>query len=59
MAALGAKLKNGDIVEIVTGKNSKPSPKWLDYAKTSMARRKIRAYIAEHGGLLQKFLAKE
>ncbi len=59
MVQLGAKLKNGDIVEIMTSKNSKPSNKWLDYAKTTMARRKIRAYIAEHGGLLQKFLAKE
>ncbi|HTH92895.1 MAG TPA: RelA/SpoT family protein [Candidatus Paceibacterota bacterium] len=59
MAPLGAKLKNGDIVEIVTSKNAKPSNKWLDYAKTTLARRKIRAYIAEHGGLLQKFLAKE
>jgi guanosine-3',5'-bis(diphosphate) 3'-pyrophosphohydrolase len=59
MVQLGAKLKNGDIVQIVTSKNAKPSNKWLDYAKTSMARRKIRAYIAEHGGLLQKFLAKE
>jgi guanosine-3',5'-bis(diphosphate) 3'-pyrophosphohydrolase len=59
MVQLGAKLKNGDIVEIITSKNSKPSNKWLDYAKTTMARRRIRAYIAEHGGLLQKFLAKE
>lgn len=59
MAPLGTKLKNGDIVEIMTNKTSKPSSKWLDYAKTSMARRKIKAYIAEHGGLLQKFLVKE
>jgi guanosine-3',5'-bis(diphosphate) 3'-pyrophosphohydrolase len=59
MATLGATLKNGDIVEIMTSKTAKPSSKWLDYAKTSMARRKIKAYIAEHGGLLQKFLVKE
>ncbi len=59
MVPLGAKLQNGDIVEIITSKNAKPSNKWLDYAKTSMARRKIRAYVAEHGGLLQKFLVKE
>lgn len=59
MTSLGTKLKNGDLVEIITSKSAKPSPKWLDYAKTSMARRKINAYIAEHGGLLQKFLAKE
>ena len=59
MASLGAKLQNGDIVEITTQKNAKPSSKWLDYAKTTMARRRIRAYIAEHGGLLEKFLVKE
>jgi guanosine-3',5'-bis(diphosphate) 3'-pyrophosphohydrolase len=59
MVTLGAKLKNGDIVEIITSKSAKPSTKWLDYAKTTMARRKIRAYVTEHGGLLQKFLVKE
>ncbi len=59
MVPLGAKLQNGDIVEIITSKNAKPSNKWLDYAKTTMARRKIRAYVTEHGGLLQKFLVKE
>ncbi len=59
MAPLGAKLQNGDIVEIITQKNAKPSSKWLDYAKTNIARRRIRAYIAEHGGLLEKFLVKE
>jgi GTP diphosphokinase / guanosine-3',5'-bis(diphosphate) 3'-diphosphatase len=56
MANLGHALHNGDIVEIITNKNAKPSSKWLDYAKTNDARRKIRSYLAEHGGLLQKFL---
>lgn len=59
MAPLGAKLHNGDIVEILTSKNAKPTSKWLDYAKTNLARRKIRSYIEEHGGLLQKFLTRE
>lgn len=59
MAPLGAKLQNGDIVEVITQKNAHPSSKWLDYAKTNIARRRIRAYIAEHGGLLEKFLVKE
>jgi GTP diphosphokinase / guanosine-3',5'-bis(diphosphate) 3'-diphosphatase len=56
MVSLGAELHNGDIVEIITSKTSKPSSKWLDYAKTSGARKKIRAFIHEHGGLLEKFL---
>ncbi len=59
MAPLHAKLSNGDVVEILTSKTAKPSSKWLDYAKTSFARKKIRHYIEEHGGLLQKFLLKE
>jgi len=59
MVSLGAKLQNGDVVDIMTQKNAKPSSKWLDYAKTTLARRRIRAYVAEHGGLLEKFLIKE
>jgi GTP pyrophosphokinase len=59
MAPLGAILKNGDIVEIVTNKAAKPSSKWLQYAKTTAARKKIRNYIAENGGMLERFLAKE
>jgi GTP diphosphokinase / guanosine-3',5'-bis(diphosphate) 3'-diphosphatase len=59
MASLGKVLKNGDIVEILTSKAGHPSSKWLDYAKTSMARKRIRAYIGEHGGILDKFLIKK
>ncbi len=59
MASLGDTLHNGDIVEIITGKNAKPSNKWVDYAKTNSARRKIRAYIAEHGGMFERFLLKK
>ena len=58
MISIGDTLHNGDIVEIITSKNSKPSSKWLDYAKTNGARRKIRAYVAEHGGIFDKFLIK-
>lgn len=45
MISLDTRLQNGDIVEIVTKKNAKPSSKWLDYAKTASARRKIRATL--------------
>jgi len=44
-SALSTKLKNGDVVEIETKKNSKPSKKWLDFAKTGEARRKIRSSL--------------
>ncbi len=53
---LGAKLKTHDIVEIQVNKNSNPSSKWLDFAKTSLARREINAYLREHS-LLSKFLS--
>ncbi len=35
-------LHNGDIVEIQTKKTAHPSVKWLDFAKTTLARRHIR-----------------
>lgn len=56
MSALSTKLKSGDIVEIVTNKNTKPATKWLDYVKTSMARKHINAYLKENS-LLSKFLS--
>ena len=59
MAAIGTTLHNGDIVEVLTNKNAHPSGKWLPYAKTAFARKKIRAYVAEHGGFIEKFLSKE
>lgn len=42
LVPLDTELHNGDIVEIITKKNSKPTSKWLDFAKTSLARRHIR-----------------
>lgn len=59
MASIETILKNGDIVEVVTNKNAHPSSKWLEHAKTSFARKKIRMYIEEHGGLMEKFSIKE
>lgn len=59
MVSLDTILKNGDIVEVITNKNSHPSSKWLEYTKTGFARRKIRAYIESHGGLAEKFSVKE
>ena len=47
LVSLETKLHNGDIVEITTKKSSKPSKKWLDFAKTTMAKKHIRAAIGE------------
>ncbi|MEI8270204.1 MAG: TGS domain-containing protein [bacterium] len=53
IAPLSAKLKNSDIVEIITKKDAHPSSKWLDYAKTTMAKKHIRNYL-EKNSLLSK-----
>lgn len=45
LASIKDPLHNGDIVEIVTKKSSHPSRKWLDYAKTALARRHIKNYL--------------
>lgn len=38
-------LRSGDIIEIITQKNKKPSESWLEFIKTSHARNHIRAAI--------------
>jgi GTP diphosphokinase / guanosine-3',5'-bis(diphosphate) 3'-diphosphatase len=45
MVPLRQKLKNGDIVEIVTQTGHKPSRDWLNFVGTSRASQKIRHYI--------------
>jgi GTP pyrophosphokinase len=45
MAPLKHMLRNGDIVEILTQSNSKPSRDWLTFVKTARARNKIRHVI--------------
>lgn len=56
MISLDTQLQTGDIVEIQTKKNAKPSPKWLKYAVTSLARRQIRSATNEQGFKLKNFL---
>ena len=41
------KLSNGDIVEIITKEDHRPSKDWLKYAKSSKALAKIRSYIRQ------------
>jgi GTP diphosphokinase / guanosine-3',5'-bis(diphosphate) 3'-diphosphatase len=45
MVPLRARLRNGDIVEIVTTPGHKPSRDWLNFVVTSRARNKIKHYI--------------
>lgn len=44
---LRTELQNGDVVEILTTSNSKPSRDWLNYVVTAKARSRIRHWIAE------------
>ncbi len=43
LVTLDSPLKNGDIIEIMTSKNAKPSSKWLEFVQTALARQHIRA----------------
>jgi GTP pyrophosphokinase len=45
IASLHTILKNGDQVEILTKKSAKPNRKWLDHAKTTMAKRFIKGAL--------------
>lgn len=42
---LNHQLKNGDIVEIITRPNARPSRDWLNFVKTPHARSKIKQYF--------------
>lgn len=46
-ASLRQTLQNGDIVEIITREDQHPRPEWLEIAKSSRARNKIRAFIGQ------------
>src|SRR5271170_2062281 len=48
MVPLRTKLRNGDIVEIVTQNGHTPSRDWLTFAKSSRARNKIKHWLNEH-----------
>lgn len=45
MAKLNTPLQNGDIVEVITRSNIKPSTDWLKYVKTAKARQKIKSRL--------------
>ncbi|HEU5457227.1 MAG TPA: bifunctional (p)ppGpp synthetase/guanosine-3',5'-bis(diphosphate) 3'-pyrophosphohydrolase, partial [Terracidiphilus sp.] len=47
MVPLRTKLRNGDIVEIVTQKDHKPSRDWLAFVKSPRARNKIKHWLNE------------
>ncbi len=54
MVSLDTALRNGDMVQIITKPTAKPSRKWHDIAKTSMAKKHIRAALAAAEAKLRK-----
>jgi len=44
---LRTEIQNGDVIEILTTPNSKPSRDWLNFVVTSKARNRIRHWISE------------
>ncbi|MBN1297318.1 bifunctional (p)ppGpp synthetase/guanosine-3',5'-bis(diphosphate) 3'-pyrophosphohydrolase [bacterium] len=47
LVPLRTRLNNGDIIEIITSRNSHPHANWLKHVRTSSARNKIRSYLRE------------
>lgn len=45
MSSINTKLKNGDIVQIITKRDTTPKRKWLDFTKTSIAKSKIKTFL--------------
>jgi GTP pyrophosphokinase len=45
---LRSKLRNGDIVEVITQTGHTPSRDWLNFVKSSRARNKIKHWLNEH-----------
>src|SRR5437763_334610 len=48
MVPLDYELKSGEIVDIVTSRTAHPTRDWLNFARTSAARSKIRRYLKTH-----------
>ncbi len=54
MVSLDYQLQSGDMVEIMVQKSKKPSGSWLEFVKTSYARKKIKSAIYRSSGIAKK-----
>lgn len=48
LVTIDTRLRNGDIVEILTKSGARPTPKWIGLAKTSVAKKHIRNALQKH-----------
>ena len=48
LCALSQVLRQGDLVEIITARNSHPKLEWIEFLQTRHARRKVMDYFKEH-----------
>ena len=54
---LSQSLKNGDVIEIIVNKQRTPSPDWLKFVKTRLARSSIKKGVKKNGSAFKFFLA--
>ncbi|MCF0177677.1 MAG: bifunctional (p)ppGpp synthetase/guanosine-3',5'-bis(diphosphate) 3'-pyrophosphohydrolase, partial [Bacteroidales bacterium] len=54
MVSIKEKIKTGDVIEIITGRNQTPNADWLDFVVTSKAKSKIRQKLKETENKLAK-----
>ncbi|MFA7654447.1 MAG: RelA/SpoT family protein [Candidatus Magasanikbacteria bacterium] len=54
IGSLSSSLENGDVVEITTDKNRKPSEDWLRIVKTSFAKSQIRKFLKKNSPLQEE-----
>jgi GTP pyrophosphokinase len=54
MVSLNYTLHNGDVIEILTQKNKKPTSAWFSLAKTSYAKARVRRYIEKASPKIKK-----
>ena len=59
IAPLHRALRNGDTVEVLTGKHPRPSKDWLSHVRTARARQKIRQWIKQEESDTSITLGKE
>jgi len=51
MVPFSYQLQSGETVEIMTQRGKKPTPDWLDHARTSLAKNRIRSHLRKEGAL--------